>query len=308
MDAATQDWIQVDWDRFDPWQIQGPLHNRLAEHPLLQPRPLRDLCTRLEPIGQYTSFGNQAHAGTSFDSVAWTCRNRRSALDTVDGIADAKAWLSLLNIQTDPLYRTLVSDVLGPLQPHIERVDPGMCYRAGWIFFASPHTVTPFHLDTEHNFISQVHGHKTLYVWDHRDLQAASEYVRDEWDTYHTRTRLVWREELRQRARVFHLEPGMTVYMPSTSPHLVETNDEASLTVTVTFYTRSTRQRRALHQTHMALRKLGITPPAVGDHRLLDDVALAMYHCAHDPYVALRRLTHHPVVAEGAPFAVHRAY
>lgn len=308
MNDRSRNWIEVDWSTFDPWRIQGPFRNHLVEHPLLQSQPLRGLCERLEPVGQYISFDNHAQAGTSFDNVAWTFRNRRTAADTMAQISDAKAWLSLLNVQTDPQYQTLVADVLDPLKPHIDRVDPGMCYRAGWFFFASPHTVTPFHLDTEHNFISQVQGHKTLYVWDHWDQEAASEYVRDEWEAYHTRSKLAWRDDLRARAHVFHLEPGMTAYMPSGSPHLIETDEEPSLTFTVTFYTRSTRRRRALHQVHMRMRKLGITPPAVGAHALLDDVTLAAYHCAHDPYVALRKLAGRRVISEAAPYAVHRAY
>ena len=61
--------------------------------------------------------------------------NQRSAAETLAGIAEANAWMSLLNVQADPLYRTLVDEVLDARAARSSsRVDPGMCYRGGWIF------------------------------------------------------------------------------------------------------------------------------------------------------------------------------
>ncbi len=50
-----------------------------------------------------------------------------------------------------------------------------MYYRAGWIFIASPHTVTPFHIDRNHGILLQIHGTKKVYVWDAEDAQVCYE-------------------------------------------------------------------------------------------------------------------------------------
>src|SRR3546814_15209426 len=88
-----------------------------------------------------------------------------------------------------------------------------MCHRGGWIFITSPNTVTPFHFDKEHNFILQIHGRKRIYVWDHRDTVVASEHSRALFHLSNERYLLRWREEFRERARVFDLEPGQGAYM-----------------------------------------------------------------------------------------------
>src|SRR3546814_15678645 len=74
---------------------------------------------------------------------------------------------------------------------------------------------------------------------------------------------LRWREEFRERARVFDLEPGQGAYMPSTSPHMVENGSEPSITASFTYYTDATRRDALLHRSHSLMRKLKVTPPAV---------------------------------------------
>ncbi|MGA9421303.1 MAG: cupin-like domain-containing protein, partial [Rhodanobacteraceae bacterium] len=240
MNVTTQRQMEVDWSAFDPWQIQ-PVRHRLMGHPLLQPDQLVDLGKRLEVDGRVRTHSSDAGAGTPFNNAPRLHPNRMSAANTLQRIRDAKAWMSLLNVQSDPTYRTLVDEVLDELNLGVEQRDPGMCYRGGWIFVTSPNTVTPFHYDKEHNFILQVRGRKTLHVWDHRDTVVASEQSRDRFHAHHERDLLVWNDAFRERATTFHLEPGQGAYMPSTSPHMVENRDEPSITISFTYYTRATR-------------------------------------------------------------------
>src|SRR3546814_20357854 len=97
-----------------------------------------------------------------------------------------------------------------PPPPRSTRTDP-LCPSTTLvrsIFITSPNTVTPFHFDKEHNCILQIHGRKRIYVWDHRDTVVASEHSRDLFHLSNERYLLRWREEFRERARVFDLEPG----------------------------------------------------------------------------------------------------
>lgn len=266
--------VEVDEVSFDPWRIQ-PVRHSLVGHPLLQMPALVALGERLEARGSIRTHGNDAAAGTSFGDAPKAYPNTLSAAQTLGAIQEANAWMSLLNVQVDPLYRVLVGEVLDDIEMRIGRNDPGMCYRAGWIFVTSPRTVTPFHFDKEHNFILQVSGRKRIYVWDHTDTVVASEQARDRFHHTHGRELLVWREEFRERARIFDLLPGEGAYMPSTSPHMVETHDEPSITISFTYYTDATRRDALLHKTHELVRRRGINPPPVGRSPVLDAVTHA---------------------------------
>ncbi len=101
---TTQRQVEVDWPSFDPWRIQ-PVRHRLMEHPLLQPDQLVELGKRLEVDGRVRTHSNVAQAGTPFNSAPRLHPNRMSAADTLQRIRDAKAWMSLLNVQSDPTYR-----------------------------------------------------------------------------------------------------------------------------------------------------------------------------------------------------------
>ncbi len=288
---------------FDPWRIQAVRH-RLVEHPLLQPDALIELGSRLEANGRIRTHGDDATAGTPFNTAPSLHPNRKSAAQTLGAIRDAHAWMSLLNVQTDKIYRELVGSVLDSIQPLVERRDPGMCHRAGWIFVTSPNTVTPFHFDKEHNFILQVRGHKRVYVWDHRDTVVASEMARDRFHTDNGRELLQWREEFRKRAHVFDLKPGEGAYMPSTSPHMVENSDEPSITMSFTYYTRSTLRDSLLHKSHAWMRTRGLQPPAVGRWPLLDALTHAGVSSAIDARRLLRRMAGQTVPGGPGRFSI----
>ena len=295
--------IDLDIASFDPWRIQ-PVRHRLCEHPLLQLPALVELGRRLEAIGSVRTHSSSTDAGTPFNEAPDMYPNTRSAAETLAGIRDARAWMSLLNVQKDPVYRELVRSVLDGMRPAVEQRDPGMSYRGGWIFVTSPNTVTPFHFDKEHNFILQVRGNKRVYVWDHQDTVVASERARDAFHRHHSRDLLTWREEFRERAQVFDLKPGEGAYMPSTSPHMVENGDEPSVTVSFTYYTDSTRRDALLHTAHHLMRRAGWEPPAVGQAPVFDALTHAGASASLATYQLARRFAGRPVRDPRIDFAL----
>jgi hypothetical protein len=263
--------VDIDPATFDPWKIQAVTH-RLVDHPLLQIDALVELGKRLEARRLVRTHSDVATAGTSFADAPSLHPNARSAEETLAGIANAKAWMSLLNVQADPVYRGLVDEVLDEIRPLVEPRDPGMSYRAGWIFVSSPGAVTPFHIDHEHNVILQIRGTKRLYTWDPFDREVVSERGQELFHDQHSREQVIWRDELRGRARVFELAPGLGGYMPSTTPHMVENGPGPSITVSFTYYTDSTRQRELLYRGNARLRRLGLQPRPIGTSPARDKV------------------------------------
>lgn len=297
--AAT---IETDWDRFDPWRVQ-PVRHHLTEHPLLQLDRLRVFAKQLERISQIYTFGNEATADDNLDLAGGKHPNRKSAQETLQDIDHAKAWMVLRHVQDDPAYRGLVDAALDGVRPQIERRDPGMCYRAGWIVVSSPHTVTPFHMDHNHGILLQVCGHKTVYLWEPDDVAVVSESARDWFHGHHDLASVHWNEAYRARAHVFHLAPGEGVYIPLTSPHLVETGDEPSTTFTLSYNTGASRRNTLLHALHDRAHGIGIDLAPVGRHPVLDACLYAAAHSAQD----LRRSTHrwlgHPLRFDGEAYA-----
>jgi len=289
---------------FDPWRVQAVRHS-LATHPLLQMDSLRELAKRLEARGRIRTHSDQAKADTPFNSAPETHPTGKRGTEALADVTKAAAWTSLLNVQTDDVYRTLVDEVLDSVKPTVDAVDPGMSYRGGWIFVTSPRAVTPFHMDMEHNFILQILGKKRLYVWEPSDRSVVTERGRELFLSYQQRDLVRFHEDFRKRAHVFELEPGMGGYMPSTAPHMVENGDGPSVTMSFTYYTDSTRKRSLLYRGKTHLRRLGFDPAPVGSDPLRDStLTWAMQLYSGTKELAMRTLGKE-VQSATAPYAFH---
>ncbi|HWU89030.1 MAG TPA: cupin-like domain-containing protein [Kofleriaceae bacterium] len=294
--------IHVDPATFDPWKVQALTH-ALSDHPLLQIGALVELGKRQQERSLVRTHSADATAGTSFADAPNLHPNAKGAAATLSDIGNARAWMSLLNVQADPIYRRFIDEVLDEVRPITNRRDPGMCYRAGWIFVSSPNTVTPFHIDHEHNFILQIRGTKRLYTWDPFDRVVVSERAQELFHDSHSRELVQWSDEFRPRARVFELAPGLGGYMPSTTPHLVENGPEPSITISFTYYTDATRQRELLYRGNAAMRRLGLAPTPVGsspDRDRVKHAVLAGYTQARN---VVRRALGHSVRENDQPYA-----
>ncbi len=263
--------IELDVARFDPFKVQTVTH-RLTEHPLLQLDSLQRLASRLAAKGSVRTHNDQAAPDTDFNHAPDTHKAHLSPEETIRRIAEAKAWMSLLNVQRDPEYRALVDEVLDYVRPMVEPKDPGMHFRAGWIFVTSPGAVTPFHFDHEHNFILQIHGTKLVNVWEPLDREVVTEEALELFHAKHSREKLVWNEQVQKRAHVFEFKPGLGAYMPQTAPHWVKNGADVSVTFSCTYYTEATRRRQLLHRTNHSLRQLGYRPQPVSGDGLREQV------------------------------------
>lgn len=294
--------VQFDPASFDPWKIQRVTHD-LAGHPLLQVESLVALGKRLESRKLVRTHSGDAKAGTSFAEAPDEHPNAKGAEATLSDIARANAWMSLLNVQADPEYRILVDEVLDSVRPLLDPIDPGMCYRAGWIFVTSPRAVTPFHMDHEHNFILQIQGRKRLHVWDPADRMILSEECLEEFHDRHSRRLVRWDESFRARAHVIDVAPGTGGYMPSTAPHMVENGDEPSVTMSFTYYTDATRRREMLHRANARVRAWGVEPRAAGHDAVRDGLKIAVANAYFRPKALVRRMLGKGVRDTGVRYA-----
>jgi hypothetical protein len=268
--------IDFDVDGFDPMRIATVTHN-LVDHPLLQLPALVELGKRQAQLGRVRKHSDKATADTSFINAPKLLPKEESVEDIISNIEHAGAFLSLLHVQRDPIYRPFVNEVLDVIEPKVATKDPGMHGRSAWIFVTSPNAVTPFHIDREHNFILQIRGTKTVHVFDPLDRTVLSERALEQFHRNGVRDLVVYRDELDRRAHKLNFQPGMGAYMPTTAPHWVKNHDNVSVTMSFTYYSKETVRRERLHVGNHLLRKLGVDAAPVGDSPFLDTVKNHLY-------------------------------
>jgi hypothetical protein len=130
MSAQVSELFDIDWGRFDPWRVSKVRHH-LAGHPLFDADSLAALGQRLEARRAVRAHSDAATAETSFARAPQLHPSALPVTSALRDVAHAKAWMSLLNVQSDATYRSLVDRVFDELAPRVNARDPGLCYRGG---------------------------------------------------------------------------------------------------------------------------------------------------------------------------------
>jgi hypothetical protein len=194
---------------------------------------------------------------------ALTPRNGLSAADTIRRIRDCKSWLVLKWVEHDPEYRTLLEACLDEVRPHSEPLAPGMRQPQAFIFITSPGSVTPYHMDPEHNFLFQVRGNKIVRHFDGLDPTILTHEELERF--YGSRVRnMTLKEGNRDRCWTYDLQPGQGLHFPVTFPHWVQNGDEVSISFSITFRTPDLDRRRMIYAFNHHLRNWGLMPRPPG--------------------------------------------
>lgn len=144
-----------------------------------------------------------------------------------------------------------------------------MTGRESFIFVSSPGSITPYHMDPEQNFLLQIRGSKAMSVFDPSDPSILSQQVVERFYSGAHRN-LVFRDEIRAKARVFELSPGMGVHVPVTAPHWVQNGSEVSVSYSITFQTKASLRTAHAHRINAGMRRWGLRPSPVGQSALRD--------------------------------------
>lgn len=135
----------------------------------------------------------------------------------------------------------------------------------GFIFVASPGSITPYHMDPEHNFLLQIRGSKEIRLFDPRDRGVLPAEALERFYGGGHRN-MPYREEYEKRALFHELTPGRGLHFPVTAPHYVRNGREVSVSFSITFRTPDLEARARTHLFNAWLRRRGISPAPVGQH------------------------------------------
>jgi hypothetical protein len=246
------------------------LRHHLATHPLLEPDRLKALARRLPPALLELNAGD-VPVGLTTPAP----RRGLTAEEALDRIGDCNTWVGLKQITYVPEYRALVDEVLDELRPYVDRREPGMHTREGFIFVSSPQTVVPFHVDPEHNFLLQIRGRKTLSTYDKMDRAVLTERHLER--HYGENQRKLDLQYQNGRVEEHLLGPGDALHVPVSAPHHVRTHDEVSVSLSITFRTRAGDRRARLYRFNHLLRGFGVVPRPVGESPLYDRLRYGLY-------------------------------
>ena len=273
----TQPHIECDTARYHPLKPMAVRHS-LSGHPLLERGSLLQLATRMQSPGKVNYISGKATPGADFTSLLGTHGTGRSLAETLERIEEPGAWVGFYRIESDPIYKTLVDECLDSVLPFVAPHDPGMFGRRGWIFFSSPDAVTPYHIDTENNFLLQIHGEKTLCVWDPYDRSVLPDRAIETYLAQGTLDAVQYRDDLQDQAFTFEMTPGAGAYMPCTAPHWAKTHSEDySITLAVTYFTQATERRARTYQANALLRRAKLSPRPVGESPFADALKSRLY-------------------------------
>ena len=182
------------------------------------------------------------------------------------GIESNGCWMVLKNVEQDPAYRALLDKALGEVSEWSD-IEGGQTLREAFIFLTAPNSMTPAHVDPEHNFLLQIRGDKVMHTGDF----PSDEIKLSTLEAFHSgaHRNIDW-EPIAHRP--FPLAPGDGVYMPVAKPHWVTSGSEVSVSLSITFRTPATERAARLWAANSKLRKLKIAPKAPGTNDRTDKV------------------------------------
>lgn len=263
---------------YSPRKVARLRHN-YSEHPLLSLGALADLAERLNKknSGQVRFVSK----GVKLDSAFKTTHENQSQAsigDIFKNLANPGSWIALWTIQSEPEYKKLLWEIVDSVEGNWKARDPGIFDVGGYVFISSPPSVTPFHVDSENNFLLQLRGKKRFGVWHPNEKRIVPDEAIEDWIVCRRVGKLKYQPEFMDSAVVDDvLESGDGIYMPSTAPHLTHAEEDLataespySITLAVVFYTRKTRKLAYIYSVNRLLRKFGFEPKPAEVNKLQD--------------------------------------
>ena len=216
---------------------------------------------------------NAGTAGVNQDPSS-TPMTGLSVEETIRRIQECKSWLVLKFVERDPEYKRVLDECLDEMGRYSPI--PTTSKREGFIFLSSPKSVTPYHMDPEHNFLLQIRGKKTVHLFDPNDPELVSELQKEKFYNGAHRN-LQFSDAMQKKAWSYTMDPGEGVHFPVIAPHWIQNEDDVSVSFSITFRSPISERKARLHYFNAQMRSLGIAPTPVGKAPIVDTVKDVAY-------------------------------
>ncbi len=257
---------------FSPFPVKHPL----VDEPLFELENLLELSKRLSPESVEYNAGN---LDVNQDPNK-TPATGLSVQDTIARIRDQQSWMVLKNVEVDPDYKKLMDLLLDTFESDAQNKVGKTSLRESFIFITSPKSVTPYHIDPEHNFLLQIRGDKKIHIWDPKDRNVISEDSVEKFFVGGVHRNQEYHEKFKESELTFVLKPGDGLYFPVAAPHWVENLDEVSVSFSITFRSEWSERNARIYQAKHWLRNKGFKPTPVGKKPVRDNALDLVYRVA----------------------------
>lgn len=235
------------------------LGHDLAGHPLFTREALAQLAERLPADRVEYNLGDLPLGVRPENTPA----NGLSIGETIKGIDTNGSWMVLKNVERDPLFRKLLDSALSEIAPLVERQTGPIIYAEAFIFLSSPNSVTPFHMDPEHNILLQIEGEKTMTVFPAGDEMLVPP---QESEAFHAgaHRNLQWDKSFLTKGQAVSLSPGEAILVPVKAPHFVNNGNAVSISFSITWRSVRSVAEGELHSLNARLRRLRLPLVRIG--------------------------------------------
>ncbi len=215
----------------------------------------------------YYTIGNKNLSG------GWDYTTQRPVppREAIDQIQTANTWLILKGVQVLPEYSQLLDQILDEIHAASGKEWRGSTTSRNMsVIITSPRQITPYHMDADCNYLLQIAGAKTLYVFNGADSNVVTA---QELEAFYSGqiNAAQYRESSQAGAWKFGLTPGHGVHIPVTFPHWVENGDNVSISVSINFMFVD-RTVPDIYRLNHHLRRLGLKPRLPGESSVSDGV------------------------------------
>lgn len=244
------------------------LRHQLSDHPLL----------KLEHLTGLAQFMAEKHPGRFYHDVGraevvrgWDYSTERafSAQEAIRRIETADAWMIMKGVQMLPEYNDLLNTILGEIHEISGRnLERATRLRNMSIIITSPGRITPYHMDADCNYLLQMSGSKTVYVFNGADRNVVTP---EELEAFYSGNinAARFKEETQANAWKFELTPGLGVHVPVTFPHWVQNGNAVSISASINFWFVD-RTVPDIHRINKYIRRAGLSPRLPGESGLSD--------------------------------------
>jgi hypothetical protein len=235
------------------------LNHGLVGHDLLTLDALAVLAERMPPASVEYNLGKLPLGVRPEETPA----NGLTLGETIRTIESNGSWAVLKNVERDAAYAALLDAALAELEPIVARSTGPMLYREAFIFLSSPGSVTPFHMDPEHNILLQIRGEKTMTVFPVRDPVTVPAEQSEHFHGGGHRN-LGWSDDFLARGTAATLHPGDAIHVPVKAPHFVQNGPAVSISLSITWRSERSVAEGELHSFNALLRRRGLPILRVG--------------------------------------------
>ena len=181
--------------------------------------------------------------------------------EALAALGTSNAWVRLTRVdEVSPRFQAIVEKFYDDLSElHGTNVRDDVMKTFVTLFISSPGVVTPYHMDHTWNYLMQVQGTKTVYLYDAHDDDVLPQADVERW---YMRSFQI--KKLKDTPLAYDLKPGEAVHHPVNAPHWVQNGPEISISLSLGICRHDANEAAKVHQVNYLLRSAGLKPPRPG--------------------------------------------